>query len=132
MTWDMVKEIASSRYGRIEAHTTNHMALSQQSEDEVLLDVQGSFDRINAETGYKPRHFAYPYGDAASMGPRDIELIKSLPFNSAVTTKEAVLQRHHRSEIFALPRLEVNGQYQSDDYLGLLLQGVAPYLKVAS
>jgi len=132
MNWDMIREITNSRFGRIEAHTRDHMALSRQTLDDARLDIEGGVDRIFAETSSKPRHFAYPFGDAKSAGPRDVDLVKDLAFVSAVTTSEGVLHRRHQSAMHALPRLEVNGHYQSDDYLGLLLRGFAPLLTIAS
>ncbi len=47
------------------AHTRTHPRLSRLSAAEIEDEVLGSRDRIQSETGYLPRAFAYPYGDAA-------------------------------------------------------------------
>jgi len=130
MSWDMVREIAGSRLGHIEAHTMKHMAVSRLSRDEMIRDIEGGIDRTVSETGVRPKHFAYPFGDRLAAGPRDFAILDELPIVTATTTIEGVLQRRHRLNKLALPRLGVNGHYQSDDYLNLLFRGVAPLLSM--
>ena len=132
MTWDMVRDIADSRCGRIEAHTTKHMAVSRQSRDEMILDIEGGIDRTVSETGVRPKHFAFPFGDRHAAGPREFDVLGELPLTTATTTIEGVLHRRHGENKHALPRLGVNGYYQSDDYLDLLFRGIAPFLSMKS
>ncbi len=129
MTWDMVREIASSEFGHIEAHTTQHMAVSRQTRNEMIEDIEAGIDRTVAETGIKPRHFAYPYGDRNAAGPREYAIAEELPLVSATTTIEGVLQARHKRQMLALPRLCINGYYQSDEYLDLTLCGISPLLE---
>lgn len=128
MTWDMARRIASSQFGRIEAHTTQHMAVSRQTSEAMIEDIEAGIDRTFSETGEKPRHFAYPYGDPAAAGPREFAIMKDLPLVSATTTVEGVLHARHQFAMEALPRLCVNGYYQSDAYIDLLLCGMTPLL----
>lgn len=131
MSWDMVREIASSRIGHIEAHTMKHMAVSCLSRDAMIRDIEGGIDRTMLETGVRPKHFAYPFGDRLAAGPRDFAILGELPLVTATTTIEGVLHRRHRLNKHSLPRLGVNGYYQSDDYLNLLFRGVAPLLSMS-
>lgn len=128
MTWDMVRKIAASPFGRIEAHTTQHMAVSRMTREAMIEDIEAGIDRTFVETGIRPRHFAYPFGNPAAAGPREFAIMEDLPIASTTTTVDGVLQAHHRGALQALPRLCVNGYYQSDDYIELLLSGMTPLL----
>lgn len=132
MSWDMVRDIVDSCFGRIEAHTMKHMAVGCQSRDEMIHEIEGGIDRTVSETGVRPRHFAFPFGDRHAAGPREFAILGGLPVTTATTTIEGVLHRHHRWNMHALPRLGVNGYYQSDDYLDLLFRGIAPFLSMKS
>ncbi len=132
MNWDMIREIAGSDFGRIEAHTTEHVAVSRQTPDEMIEDIERGLDRTFAETGVKPRHFAYPFGDRSAAGPRDFAILASLPILTATRTVEDVLHARHADHLHALPRIEVNGHYQSDAFLDIVLRGLAPLLKRTS
>jgi peptidoglycan/xylan/chitin deacetylase (PgdA/CDA1 family) len=83
-------------------------------------------DAIAAEVGVRPQHFAYPYGDPGSAGAREFELAKSLDFRSAVTTRKGMLTGKHRDRIYALPRVALNGEFQSLRYVDTFLSG-APF-----
>jgi peptidoglycan/xylan/chitin deacetylase (PgdA/CDA1 family) len=125
MTWDMIRAIANSPFGHVEAHTSQHLSVSRQTPDAAAEDILAGVERTVAETGCRPRHFAYPYGDALAAGPRDFELLKTLPFVTAVTTREGVLHPRHAAAKTALPRICVNGYYQSDSFIDLMIGGVS-------
>ena len=86
----------------------------------------GSADRIEQELGQRPVHFAYPYGDPGSAGPRDFALAARAGFKTAVTTRKGMLFPDHRKYLTALPRVSLNGDYQSLTYTALYLSG-APF-----
>jgi peptidoglycan/xylan/chitin deacetylase (PgdA/CDA1 family) len=65
-----------------------------------------------------------PYGDPASAGPRDFALARDIGFKTAVTTRKGVLYPAHRQYLSALPRVSLNGEYQSLDYTALYLTGL--------
>ena len=87
--------------------------------------VRGA-DRIEAETGTRPVHLSYPYGDAGSAGPRDFALAAELGFATAVTTRKGMVFPDHADHLTALPRVSLNGAYQSLLYTRLYLSG-APF-----
>ena len=86
----------------------------------------GSADRIEQELGSRPIHFAFPYGDPGSAGPRDFALAREAGFKTAVTTRKGMLFPAHRRHLTALPRVSLNGDYQSLTYTALYLSG-APF-----
>jgi len=61
-----------------------------------------------------------------SAGPREFALARELGFASAVTTRPGVIFPEHRDHLHALPRLSVNGRYQTLDAFDILLSG-APF-----
>ena len=82
--------------------------------------------RIEQETGKPCRHFSYPYGDEASAGPREFELVKELGLRTGVTTRKGLIHPRHAHELTALPRVSLNGDYQKQRYVKVLLSG-APF-----
>ena len=91
-----------------------------------MEQMVGSADRIAQELGKRPVHFAYPYGDPGSAGPRDFALAKNAGFATAVTTRKGMLFPGHKDHLTALPRVSLNGDYQSLTYTALYLSG-APF-----
>ena len=124
MTWDELRVIASDPLCTIGAHTINHFAVSQLTEDQALAEMIGSADRIEAELGRRPAFFAYPYGDEDSAGPRDFALATKAGFRAAVTTRKGMIYDAHASHLTALPRVSLSGDYQKLRYVKTLLSGV--------
>ncbi|MEM7045783.1 MAG: polysaccharide deacetylase, partial [Pseudomonadota bacterium] len=87
-------------------------------------DLARSCARIAEKTGREPRHFAYPFGDAEAVTRRDVDLMASLPIATATTTRSDVLRPQHAQEFTALPRITLNGYYQSEGYVDLALSGL--------
>ncbi len=128
MTWDEVRLLARDPLVTIGAHTVNHFAVVKLGAARARAEMDEGARRIEAETGQRPRHFAYPYGDAGSAGPRDFTIAKELGFTSAVTTRKGMLTPAHRNHKFALPRVALNGNLQSLRYVDVLLSGAPFYL----
>lgn len=122
MDWDEVRALAADRLATIGAHTIGHYALAKLDRARALREMIGSRDRIEAMTGIRPRHFAYPYGSHRTTGEREFDIADELGFATAVTTRRGVLGP--RSRLTALPRISMNGHYQSTHYVDLLLSGV--------
>jgi len=110
----------------IGAHTRGHFAIAKLSEERALDEMVGSADRIERELGRRPIHFSFPYGDPGSAGPRDFALARKTGFKTAVTTRKGMLFPAHRRYLTALPRVSLNGEYQSLIYTALYLSG-APF-----
>jgi peptidoglycan/xylan/chitin deacetylase (PgdA/CDA1 family) len=110
----------------IGAHTKHHYAVAKLPETKAMEEMVGSADRIAEEIGARPVHFAFPYGDPGSAGPRDFKLAAEAGFKTAVTTRKGMLFADHRQHLTALPRVSLNGDYQSLTYTALYLSG-APF-----
>jgi peptidoglycan/xylan/chitin deacetylase (PgdA/CDA1 family) len=126
MTWDQLRQIADEPLCSIGAHTVHHFALAKLSRAEASEEAVASRERLERELGRPISFFAYPYGDAASAGSREFELIRDLDFSAAVTTEKGLIYDRHHDQLTALPRVSLNGSYQKVRYVDTLLSG-APF-----
>lgn len=126
MDWDEIRTMAADPLVTVGAHTKGHFAVSKLSASRALEEMRGSAVRIEQELGFRPLHFAFPYGDPGSSGPRDFALAREAGFKTAVTTRKGMLFPAHRPHLTALPRVSLNGDYQSLTYTALYLSG-APF-----
>lgn len=124
LTWKMVEEMVESGLLTVGAHTVNHFALSKLTSTEVQWEMMESSRVIAENTGELPRHFAYPFGDSASAGRREFEISRQVGFTTSVTTRKGVLFPGHAGHMSALPRVSLNGDYQTTRYLDTFLTGL--------
>ena len=124
LDWDAIRALARHPLCTIGAHTLTHPMLAKHPDDVARAEMDDSRRRIEEEIGLPVRHFAYPVGDPTSAGPRDFAIAAELGFASAVTTRPGMIFPEHRSAPTALPRLSLNGNWQSLDSLEILLSGV--------
>lgn len=125
MTWSEVTELAHDPLATIGAHTVNHVILSKTSEQAARSEMEMGCSVLEAAIGVRPRHFAYPVGDASAAGEREFAIARNLGFKTAVTTQPGVLFPAHRDHLMALPRISVNGEFQQMRYLKVLMSGAA-------
>lgn len=124
MTWDELRRMADSPLCTIGAHTLAHERLSALDAAEAEREIVESKTRIERELGRRVAHFAYPYGGCDAAGPREFALAAKAGFTSAVTTRPGMLFPEHSDHLFALPRLSVNGGWQTRSALETLLSGL--------
>lgn len=124
LTWDEVRRLAAHPLASVEAHTAEHFAQAGLSAGESRIDIERGIARMEAELGYRPRHFSYPYGDPGSAGERDFALAEALGFRSATTTRKGLIQPSHAKRMTSLPRLSLNGDFQDRRMLEALLSGL--------
>ncbi|HZL29514.1 MAG TPA: polysaccharide deacetylase family protein [Pseudolabrys sp.] len=124
MDWQEIGELAQNPLVTIGAHTVNHMILKKiVDEDAVRSEMEMSRSVLEAALGKRPEHLAYPVGDPTSAGPREFRIAAELGFKTAVTTRPGVLFKTHADHMTALPRISVNGEYQRQRYLKVLMSG---------
>jgi hypothetical protein len=124
MDWHEIARLAESPLCTIGAHTINHVFLSKVPEKMARDEMKRSVEVIEAALGARPEHFAYPYGDASSAGPREFRIAADLGFKTAVTTTPGVLTAAHRDRLMSLPRISLNGHFQALRYVDVLLSGL--------
>lgn len=127
LDWDQLEDLAESPLATIGGHTVSHPMLARLSPRQVSEEILSGADRLEDETGNSPDHFAYPYGDIASADSDTFRQARELGFSTAVTTRGGVLKGGGRENLFALPRLSVNGHFQDFRALRALYSG-APFI----
>jgi peptidoglycan/xylan/chitin deacetylase (PgdA/CDA1 family) len=124
MDWSEIVELAADPLCTIGAHTVNHMMLKKVTSDAtVRAEMEMSRAVLEAALGKRPQHLAYPVGDPTSAGPREFRIAAELGFKTAVTTRPGVLFKAHLDYLTALPRVSVNGEFQQQRYLKVLMSG---------
>ena len=124
MDWNEIGQVAAHPLVTIGAHTINHYNLKRLSEDRARLELTGAIDLIEDRLGKRPIHLAYPYGYATAVGCREVRLACEAGYVSAVTTRHGVLRPEHAGHLHALPRISVNGRYQSVAHIRTMLSGI--------
>jgi peptidoglycan/xylan/chitin deacetylase (PgdA/CDA1 family) len=127
-SWEMLSEMLGTGLLTVGAHTITHDALSKLPEARVMEEMKDSQKRLEKELGVAVKHFAYPYGDAASAAGREFKIAKMLGFATAVTTRKGGVQPDHADHLHALPRVSLNGDYQDPRYVDLFLSEVPFFL----
>lgn len=126
MTWAELREVAADPLVTIGAHTITHPMLAKHPEDVARAEMAESREAIRVELGATPKHFAYPVGDLSAAGPREYGLAKELGFATAVTTRPGHLTKSNAAALTALPRVSLNGHFQTRAAIDALLSG-APF-----
>jgi len=117
MDWTELRSFAAEQLCTIGAHTVHHYELAKLSVAEARVEIDQSVRIIKAQFGKAPVHLSYPIGGASSAGPREFGLARDLGLRSAVTTRPGGLYAHHRNSLHALPRVSLNGRFQSKRYV---------------
>jgi peptidoglycan/xylan/chitin deacetylase (PgdA/CDA1 family) len=122
MDWDEVAAFAKEPLVTIGAHSLSHPRLGFLPEETAEHEMRESRALIEMRLGTAPRHFCYPVGDARSAGAREAVLAAKIGYQSALTTRPGVLKAG--ADMLLLPRISVNGLFQSADEFRTLLSGV--------
>jgi peptidoglycan/xylan/chitin deacetylase (PgdA/CDA1 family) len=124
MDWQELGEMAEDPLMTTGAHTVNHVMLKKIASDDVTrAEMEMSRSVLEAALGKRPQHLAYPVGDPTSAGPREFRIAAELGFKTATTTRPGVLFKVHREHLTALPRISVNGEFQQQRYMKVLMSG---------
>jgi peptidoglycan/xylan/chitin deacetylase (PgdA/CDA1 family) len=113
MDWSELRALAAHPLATVGAHTVRHANLKRLAPEDARREIEESRARLEAELGSTPRHFAFPYGSADAAGAREVALVREAGFASAVTTRHGVLHAAHAAHLHALPRISLNGRFQS-------------------
>ena len=123
MDWPELRHFASDPLCTIGAHTVHHYELAKLPLDQARHEMARSADILLSQFGQRPSHFSYPLGGPLSAGPREFALARELGFASAVTTRPGGLYPSHAGDPYALPRISLNGYFQSRRYVDVFATG---------
>lgn len=117
MNWSELRHFAAEPLCTIGAHTVHHYELAKLSPADARNEIEQSVRILKAQFGRTPLHLSYPIGAAASAGPREFTLARELMLRTAVTTRPGGLYAGHRHSLHSLPRVSLNGLFQSRRYI---------------
>ncbi|MCM2294507.1 polysaccharide deacetylase family protein [Allorhizobium sp. BGMRC 0089] len=113
------------------AHSVSHQAMTFLDDLDLKREVFASADYVESISGEKPLSFAYPYGDGRSVDLRTARQVRQAGFDLAVTTLPGTLKATSGERIFTLPRISLNGHFQSPQDVQALASGIPFRLKPA-
>jgi peptidoglycan/xylan/chitin deacetylase (PgdA/CDA1 family) len=117
MTWAELRSFALDPLCTIGAHTVHHYELAKLSPQDARNEIEQSVRILKAQFGKTLLHLSYPIGGSASAGPREYTLARELGLRTAVTTRPGGLYAGHRHSLHSLPRVSLNGMFQSRRYV---------------
>lgn len=123
MNWDELQTFVAEPLCTIGAHTVHHYELSKLPEAEARTEMADSVTILEQRTGKRPRHFSFPIGGKPSAGAREYGLARELGFASAVTTLPGGLYSRDKEQLWSLPRVSLNGLFQSKRYVDVFATG---------
>lgn len=123
MDWQELRLFAGDPLCTIGAHTVHHYELAKLPIEQARNEIAQSADILLAQFGGRPRHFSYPLGGPLSAGQREFDLVRELGFRSGVTTRPGGLYPRHAATPEALPRISLNGYFQSRRYVDVFATG---------
>lgn len=124
MTWRELRSFAAHPLVTVGAHSMHHYNLRRLDTETAFSEILDAADVLENELGERPRHMAFPYGYEAAVGAREADLARKAGFRTAVTTRHGLLDAGHRHHMHTLPRISVNGRYQSLAYVRTMLTGI--------
>ncbi len=124
MNWDELRALAADPLVTIGAHTVRHYMLGKWPADVARSELEDNRADIERELGIRADHLAYPVGDPAAAGEREFDLARDLGFLTAVTTRPDHIRARHAATMTGLPRVSLNGLFQEQRYLDVLLSGL--------
>ena len=128
MNWDEIRQLAKDPLCSIGAHTMSHFAIAKLDVTDASYELEVSRNTISKKLNHPVEHFAFPYGDDCSAGPRDFDLATKAGFTGTVTTRTGVVFAEHKNHLQALPRVMVSGRYAKQRYVEAMMSGVPSYL----
>ena len=127
MSWTNIKKLSEDRLCTIGAHTVNHFPLSQLDQDQLFFEIKKSKEIIENHIGKPVQHFAYPFGKLSEASYREFEVVKSLGFKTATTTRTGNIFETHKNSTECLPRISVN-KVTNENVLTLQSSGFLPFI----
>ncbi|ETR77279.1 polysaccharide deacetylase [Afipia sp. P52-10] len=125
LSWQELQNFAADPLVTIGAHTLTHCNLATCTPETARHEMAASRGAIEAKLNKPAAHLAYPYGDKDAATAREFALARKLGFKTAVTTRPGMLFTESANHLTALPRLSLNGNYQSTRLLPVLTSGAA-------
>ena len=123
LDWNDLTTLAADPLVTVGSATVNYPVLSNLRDDAALREMTMGMAVARAAFHREIRHFAYPFGDAASWRRRHAVMVEEAGFVSAVSALPGVIEPAGRSNLFALPRISWDGRLRSLRAMRVILSG---------
>ncbi len=123
MNWDQIRELVDHGV-LVGSQTKSHPHLHRLSTKQILNEIEYSNNRFIEELGFKPKLFAYPYGE---YDKKTLEIVQGSGFQAAFGQHSGVA--HISSGIFELPRFAMNENYGDLKRLNLAINALPLIIK---
>lgn len=125
LDWGQLTQLAQDPLCTIGTMGIAHRALSRvPSEEDVTFEIEAGLATVEAGTGVRPRHFAYPFGQRWAAGKREFMLAADAGLATAVTARQGALYKGHRKHLTALPRITMSGPTNRLKHVSTLMGGL--------
>lgn len=122
--WDEVQSLAREPDVSLGAHSLSHPMLAKCDAMTAMREINDSKALLERRLGRPVRHLAYPFGDPSAAGAREFRLAREAGYVTAITSRPGHVFPDHAAHLHALPRVSINGLFQSKTELRVLLSGV--------
>jgi peptidoglycan/xylan/chitin deacetylase (PgdA/CDA1 family) len=130
VTWEMLREMQEGGI-TVGAHSVTHRELTGLDSREVKLEIEGSADIIEKQSGIRPKWFSYPRGKYSPIISR---MVQDSGYRGAVSVRPGTNRRPYdyftlrRTEIsrdddLRAFRMKLSGAYDIQHYLWQKLMG---------
>ena len=102
MSWKEIKD--ASDYGEIALHSYSHKHMVDLNFEDILEDTKKSYDLFVSKMGFKPKYYAYPYGEYNEIVKK---AIKSFGFNLIMNQNAGAVNKF--SNPYDLDRIALTG-----------------------
>ena len=123
MNWDQIRELVDNGV-LVGSQTKSHPHLHRLNSKQILNEIKHSNKRFIEELGFKPKLFAYPYGEYDN---KTIDIVKGSGFEAAFGQHSGVA--HISAGIFELPRFAMNENYGDLNRLKLVVNALPIIVK---
>ena len=105
MSWSQIIELSKHPLCTIGGHTVSHPALNMLNDSEFQYEIKKGIENLEAATGNKIEHFAYPYGSTNEIGERERQLIRELGFKTVFRADGGCITLNDMHHTQNLPRV---------------------------
>lgn len=116
MSWDQVRALRDQKFD-IGAHTAHHIDLGSENPDVIRAELVECRTKLQAELGFSPSLFAYPFGGRRNISQSSVRLVQEAGFECCVSACGGV--NGSMSNPFTLNRISVGRWFATPYQLGL-------------
>ena len=116
MSWEQIKEVEESGLGIIGNHSHTHEYLVDQTNNQIINDINRAIKLFEKKLGHSPKYFSYPFGEYSNDFKK---ILKDLNFDISFGQHSGVIDS--TKNFLELPRFPINEKYGNLDRFKFIL-----------